>query len=78
MTVFAKSTEKATYLVDQVSNLEQSVNITNDLLKYYNGSYLEVLTAQSSLLSAQMSQINCQLTRTQAVINLYQALGGGR
>lgn len=78
MTVFAKSTEKAIYLVDQVSNLEQSVDITNDLLKYYNGSYLEVLTAQSSLLSAQMSQINCQLTRTQAVINLYQALGGGR
>ncbi|MDE7033234.1 MAG: TolC family protein, partial [Muribaculaceae bacterium] len=78
MTVFAKSTEKAIYLVDQVSNLEQSVDITNDLLKYYNGTYLEVLTAQSSLLSAQMSQISCQLTRTQAVINLYQALGGGR
>lgn len=78
MTVFEKSTRKATYLVDQVSNLERSVEITNDLLKYYNGTYLEVLTAQSSLLSAQMSQISCQLSRTQAVISLYQALGGGR
>ncbi|MDE6131398.1 MAG: TolC family protein, partial [Muribaculaceae bacterium] len=78
MTVYAKSTEKATYLVDQVDQLQKSVSITNDLLKYYNGTYLEVLTAQSSLLSAQMSQINCQLSRTQAVVNLYQALGGGR
>lgn len=78
MTIFEKSTLKATYLVDQVSNLERSVEITNDLLKYYNGTYLEVLTAQSSLLSAQMSQISCQLSRTQAVISLYQALGGGR
>ncbi len=78
MTVYAKSTEKATYLVDQVDNLQKSVSITNDLLKYYNGTYLEVLTAQSSLLSAQMSQIGCQLNRTQAIVNLYQALGGGR
>lgn len=78
MTVYQKSTEKAVYLVDQVDNLEKSVSITNDLLRYYDGTYLEVLTAQTSLLSAQMAQISCQLTRVQAVINLYQSMGGGR
>ena len=47
---------------------------------YSTGStnYLEVLTAQQSLLSAQISQINTDLARSRAVINLYQALGGGR
>ncbi len=41
-------------------------------------NYLEVLTAQQSLLSAQISQINTELARARSVINLYQALGGGR
>ena len=41
-------------------------------------SYLEVLTAQQGLLQAQISQINTELARSQAIISLYQALGGGR
>lgn len=44
----------------------------------YNTTYLEVLTAQQNLLGAQMSQLSNELTRAQAVINLYQSLGGGR
>ena len=43
-----------------------------------SATYLEMLTAQSSLLSAQMSLISCELSQAQAVINLYQSLGGGR
>lgn len=78
--VYEKSLEKSTYLVDQVANLEKSVEYTKDLMLYSTGStnYLEVLTAQQSLLSAQISQINTDLARSRAVINLYQALGGGR
>lgn len=78
MTAYQKSAEKARFVAKQIEALEKSVSITNDLLKYYNGTYLEVLTAQQSLLSAQMSLINTDLTRAQAAINLYQALGGGR
>lgn len=78
MTAYQKSAEKAAHVARQIEALEKSVSITNDLLKYYNGTYLEVLTAQQSLLSAQMSLINTDLTRAQAAINLYQALGGGR
>jgi len=80
LTVYEKSQEKSALLKEQVANLEKSVSYTNDLLVYSNGqtSYLEVLTAQQGLLSAQISQINTELARARSVINLYQALGGGR
>ena len=80
LTVYEKSMEKSQLLVQQVSDLEKSVEYTNDLMLYSTGStsYLEVLTAQQGLLSAQISQINTQLAAAKAVISLYQALGGGR
>lgn len=80
LTVYEKSQEKSALLVHQVANMEKSVEYTKDLLLYSTGStnYLEVLTAQQGLLSAQISQINTSLAQAQAVINLYQALGGGR
>jgi outer membrane protein TolC len=40
-------------------------------------NYTEVLTAPESLRSAQLSGINDQQQRLQAVTNLYRALGGG-
>ncbi|MBD5216204.1 MAG: efflux transporter outer membrane subunit [Bacteroidales bacterium] len=80
LTVYEKSREKSAYLVEQVANLEKSVEYTQDLLMYSTGStnYLEVLTAQQGLLGAQISQITTKLNEARAVINLYQALGGGR
>ena len=36
------------------------------------------MTAQQSLLSAQLSQIADRFDEIQGVVNLYQALGGGR
>ena len=41
-------------------------------------TYLEVLTAQQTLLNAQLSQVAHRFTAIQGVITLYQALGGGR
>ncbi len=80
LTVYDRSLQKSTYLVDQVANLEKSVEYTKDLMLYSTGStsYLEVLTAQQGLLQAQISQINTDLSRSMAIISLYQALGGGR
>jgi len=78
MTVYEKSAEKETYLAQQVENLEKSVEYTQELLTLGTSTYLEVLTAQQGLLSAQISQLSTQLSRSQAVINLYQSLGGGR
>lgn len=78
MTVYEKSAEKETYLAQQVENLEKSVEYTQELLTLGTSTYLEVLTAQQGLLGAQISQLSTQLSRSQAVINLYQSLGGGR
>ena len=41
-------------------------------------TYLEVLSAQQSYLSAQISQVSDCFDKMQAVVSLYQALGGGR
>lgn len=80
MTTYAKATEKSSLLAGQVTALEQSVDITQTLFRVggYGTTYLEVLTAQQSLLGAQMNLIACDLTRSRALINLYQSLGGGR
>ena len=78
LTAYQKNGERITHLETQVKDLEKSVDYTNDLLVYANGTYLEVITAQQSLLGAQMNLINCRLERSLAVINLYQAMGGGR
>ncbi len=78
MTVCQKSDEKVQLLDKQIENLEKSVEYTQELLKLGTSTYLEVLTAQQNLLAAQMSQLACEHTKTQAVINLYQSLGGGR
>jgi hypothetical protein len=48
------------------------------LMEHGTTTYLEVLTARQSLLSAQLSQTANRFTEIQSVINLYQALGGGR
>lgn len=73
---------KEEHLVKQVGYMEQAVDITETLFlnsaTNYNTTYLEVLTAQQNLLSVQMGYLNCRLARSQAVINLYQSLGGGR
>ncbi|MDD6210616.1 MAG: efflux transporter outer membrane subunit [Bacteroidales bacterium] len=62
----------------QVENLNNAVNYTQALFHSGDASYLEILTAQQSLLSAQLNEISDIFQRMQAVINLYQALGGGR
>lgn len=63
----------------QIDNLEKSVEYTQELLTLdQKTTYLEVLTARSSLLSAQLSGLACWHTQTAALISLYQAVGGGR
>ncbi len=78
MNAYHDYSEKALLIADQVANLEKAVYYTKELFASAGSTYLEVLTSQSSLLQAQMSQLECELAKAQAVISLYQALGGGR
>ena len=75
---YTTSNEKQGYLDKQIIELEKSVSYTQELLTLGKATYLEVLTAQQGLLSAQLSSINSWHTKVAAIINLYQALGGGR
>ena len=71
--------EKLIQRKEQIISLEKSVKYTQDLLLLDSShTYLEVLTAQQSLLSAQLSEVSDNFQRMQSVVNLYHALGGGR
>ncbi len=78
LTEIKASTEKQNALELQISDLEKSVEYTQILFSTSDASYLELLTARSSLLSAQMSEISSWYGKVNALIYLYQAVGGGR
>ena len=62
----------------QVDQLDKAVTYTKSSIQSGDATYLEILTAQQNLLSAQLSEVSDNFQRIQAVINLYSALGGGR
>ena len=62
----------------RIEQLEKAVVYTKDLFQSGSATYLEILTSQQSLLSAQLTEVSDNIQRIQAVINLYSALGGGR
>ena len=70
--------EKAAYYDKQIMSLNKAFESTSLLMQHGNTTYLEVLTAQQTLLSAQLNQVANRFAEIQGVINLYQALGGGR
>ena len=63
--------------IRQIDNLEKAVYSTRQLMSHSEATYLEVLTAQQSLLSARLLQVSDRFEGIQGVINLYCALGGG-
>jgi len=71
------SVEKIAFRKLQLEALVKSVDYTKELLTYGSANYTEVLNAQTSLLSAQLSSVNDHLQQLNAVVSLYRALGGG-
>ena len=70
--------EKSALFDKQVLALQKAYHSTSLLMKHGNTTYLEVLTAQQSLLNAQLQQTANRFKQNQNFVNLYQALGGGR
>jgi len=69
--------EKHLYYHRQVQVLYDAYTGTHELMDNGKANYLEVLTAQESLLTAQLSEVTNMYKGAQAVIALYIALGGG-
>ena len=68
--------EKYAYYRRQVEVLHEAYNGTHELMDSGKANYLEVLTAQENLLSAQLNEATNMYNGSQAVIALYIALGG--
>ena len=78
LTSYSKNAEKRDALLQQIDALSKSVEYTQELLVMGQSTYLEVLTAQQSLLSSQLASLACWHSKATALISLYQAVGGGR
>jgi multidrug efflux system outer membrane protein len=61
----------------QVDALIQSVDISNVLFQSARADYMEVLLTRRDSLDAQMELIATKNQQKQAMVNVYQALGGG-
>ncbi len=62
---------------ERIETLQANVDAVTALMA--NGAtYLEVITAQQSLLASQLQKVTDDFNKMQAVVNLYYALGGGQ
>lgn len=61
----------------EVDVLNQAVATSNDLFASGYATYLEVITAQRSVLEAELALINTKRAQYLAMTDLYRALGGG-
>jgi NodT family efflux transporter outer membrane factor (OMF) lipoprotein len=74
---YQSAAEKTNARDSEMVNLQKAVEYTQELVRYGSANYTEVLTAQQSLLAAQLSEVDDELQKLQAIVNLYRALGGG-
>ncbi|MCD8289888.1 MAG: efflux transporter outer membrane subunit [Prevotella sp.] len=78
LVLYNSSDEKSQLEAKQVESLKKNVEDTRDLFHMSGSTYLEVISAQQSLLNAELSKVEDDFYKMQAVVNLYYALGGGR
>lgn len=78
LTAYQTSVKKEETISSQIKSLEKALHSTALLMEHGTNTYLEVLTARQSLLAAQLTESANKLAKTQNIINLYQALGGGQ
>jgi outer membrane protein TolC len=77
LVLYNSSDEKSKLEEKQIAVLKKNVEDTKLLLSSAGSTYLEVITAEQSLLNAELSKIADDFYKMQAVVNLYYALGGG-
>jgi outer membrane protein, multidrug efflux system len=75
---YEMAVEKEDSREKQIEALAKAVDFTQQLLEYSSATnYTDVLTSEQNLLAAQLSGVNDNLQKLQAVVDLYRALGGG-
>ncbi|HEU4552430.1 MAG TPA: TolC family protein [Chitinophaga sp.] len=61
----------------EVSVLQNAVSTANDLFLAGYASYLEIITAQKSVLEAELALVHARRDMLSGTVQLYQTLGGG-
>lgn len=61
----------------QVEALSSSITISNNLFRSARADYMEVLLTQRDALESKFELVETQKQRMNAMVNVYQALGGG-
>ena len=69
--------QQAKYQIEQVEELKKAFEYSKELLVNGYGTYLDVLSAQNSVLSSELSLYSTYNIIIQQKIILYRALGGG-
>ena len=77
LTKYQSTRKQCTLMLNRIDILNQTVSKTELLMRRSNHTYLEVLTAQQSLLDAEMNRVSLQYEQAKVGIELYRALGGG-
>ncbi len=70
-------TQSYTFKVQQTDALNRSVSISINLFKSGRADYVEILLTQRDAMEAQMELIEIRKQRMNAVVRMYQLLGGG-
>ncbi|WP_405350109.1 efflux transporter outer membrane subunit [Nonlabens sp. Asnod3-H03] len=74
---YESETKKYEFRVNEVEALRKAESNSEELLKNGYANYLDLLTARESALTAELNIIDSKLQQLVAVVNLYEALGGG-
>ena len=70
------SSERLVLRQQEVAAAERAYEVSKDVMQNSSATYLEVLTAQSTLIQSRLSIITDWLDHIQGKINLFKALGG--
>lgn len=74
---YESEVKKYEYRKNEVEALRMAETNSEELLKNGYANYLDLLTARQSALSAELNVIDSKLQQLVAVVDLYEALGGG-
>ncbi len=78
LTALQVANNQITTADSRVETLKEAVHKTELLMRHSPTTYLEVLTAQQSLLDAELTALQSRYDRIQSIITVYHALGGGK
>jgi len=78
LSLYQTCNQKKSLYALQVNALTRAHEATSLMMKYGSTTYLDVLNAQNTLLSAQFTQIANLMEEMNAVVSIYHALGGGK